>query len=95
MDNFFTGSHANIAHHFGKPNFELIRHDIVEPILLEARARTARRGVVVPWTSGASATFPRRARRPGCSVPPARVCVRVLTRPTWPSSPPPSHLVTG
>ena len=41
MDNFFTGSHANIAHHFGKPNFELIRHDIVEPILLEARARRA------------------------------------------------------
>jgi hypothetical protein len=39
MDNFFTGSHANVAHHLGKPNFELLRHDIVEPILLEARAR--------------------------------------------------------
>ena len=37
MDNFFTGSHANVAHHLGKPNFELLRHDIVEPILLEAR----------------------------------------------------------
>ena len=40
MDNFFTGSHANVAHHLGKPNFELLRHDIVEPILLEARARS-------------------------------------------------------
>jgi len=40
MDNFFTGSHANVAHHLGKPNFELLRHDIVEPILLEVRARS-------------------------------------------------------
>jgi hypothetical protein len=42
MDNFFTGSHANVAHHLGKPNFELIRHDIVEPILLEARQPPSR-----------------------------------------------------
>ncbi len=34
-DNFFTGSKENIAHLLGKPNFELIRHDVVEPILLE------------------------------------------------------------
>lgn len=35
MDNFFTGSKDNIQHLLGKPNFELIRHDVVEPILLE------------------------------------------------------------
>lgn len=35
LDNFFTGSKQNIARHFGNPNFELIRHDIVQPILLE------------------------------------------------------------
>jgi len=35
LDNFFTGSKGNIEHLLGKPNFELIRHDIVEPILLE------------------------------------------------------------
>jgi UDP-glucuronate decarboxylase len=35
LDNFFTGSKRNIAHLFGKPNFELIRHDLVEPIFLE------------------------------------------------------------
>jgi len=35
LDNFFTGDHDNIRHHIGKPNFELIRHDVVEPILLE------------------------------------------------------------
>jgi len=35
LDNFFTGDKSNIAHHIGKPNFEIIRHDVVEPILLE------------------------------------------------------------
>ena len=35
LDNFFTGSKDNIAHLLGKPNFELIRHDVVEKILLE------------------------------------------------------------
>ncbi|XP_077214998.1 UDP-glucuronic acid decarboxylase 1 [Tasmannia lanceolata] len=35
IDNFFTGRKENIMHHFGNPRFELIRHDVVEPILLE------------------------------------------------------------
>ncbi len=35
LDNFFTGSKANITPFFGSPKFELIRHDITEPILLE------------------------------------------------------------
>ena len=35
LDNFFTGSRANVAHLVGRPNFELIRHDVVEKILLE------------------------------------------------------------
>ncbi|KAM7526289.1 hypothetical protein LguiA_016191 [Lonicera macranthoides] len=35
VDNFFTGRKENIVHHFGDPKFELIRHDVVEPILLE------------------------------------------------------------
>lgn len=35
IDNFFTGSKENVAHLVGRPNFELIRHDVVEPILLE------------------------------------------------------------
>ncbi|GHP04611.1 UDP-glucuronic acid decarboxylase 1 [Pycnococcus provasolii] len=35
LDNFFTGDKSNIAHLIGKPNFELIRHDVVEPIPLE------------------------------------------------------------
>ena len=35
LDNFFTGSKRNISHLIGKPNFELIRHDIVQPIFLE------------------------------------------------------------
>lgn len=35
VDNFFTGRKENVMHHFGNPNFEMIRHDVVEPILLE------------------------------------------------------------
>ncbi len=36
LDNFFTGSKKNIVHLLEKPNFELIRHDLVQPIFLEA-----------------------------------------------------------
>lgn len=35
VDNFFTGSKENIAHLIDRPNFELMRHDVVEPLLLE------------------------------------------------------------
>ncbi|KAG5582619.1 hypothetical protein H5410_053246 [Solanum commersonii] len=35
IDNFFTGRKENVMHHFGDHRFELIRHDVVEPILLE------------------------------------------------------------
>jgi len=35
LDNFFTGTKDNIARLLGKPGFEIIRHDLVEPIFLE------------------------------------------------------------
>ncbi len=35
VDNFFSGSKRNIQHLLKKPNFELIRHDIVHPLYLE------------------------------------------------------------
>jgi len=35
LDNFFTGSKQNICHLLDNRRFELIRHDIIEPILLE------------------------------------------------------------
>ncbi len=35
LDNFFTGTKSNINHLIGRPNFELIRHDLVHPIFLE------------------------------------------------------------
>lgn len=35
LDNFFTGSRKNIEHLMDNKEFELIRHDIVEPILVE------------------------------------------------------------
>jgi len=36
LDNFFTGSKRNISHLLRKPNFELMRHDLVQPIFIEA-----------------------------------------------------------
>ncbi len=35
LDNFYTGTKRNIHKWLGHPNFELIRHDITEPIRLE------------------------------------------------------------
>ena len=35
LDNFFTGSRANVHHLIGNPRFELIRHDVTFPIYLE------------------------------------------------------------
>ncbi|NJD90988.1 MAG: SDR family oxidoreductase [Geobacter sp.] len=35
LDNFFTGSKDNIIHLMDSHRFELVRHDITEPILLE------------------------------------------------------------
>jgi UDP-glucuronate decarboxylase len=35
LDNFFSGKRLNVAHLRSNPRFELIRHDVVNPILLE------------------------------------------------------------
>jgi len=35
MDNFFTGSKDNIIHLMDNKNFEILRHDIIQPIYLE------------------------------------------------------------
>ena len=36
LDNFFTGSRDNIRHLLADSHFEIIRHDVIHPILLEA-----------------------------------------------------------
>lgn len=35
LDNFFTGRRSNVEALLGRPGFEIIRHDVIEPILLE------------------------------------------------------------
>jgi UDP-glucuronate decarboxylase len=35
LDNFFTGRRENIFHLLDNRNFELLRHDVIEPVLLE------------------------------------------------------------
>ena len=35
LDNLFTGRKANVTHLLGKPNFEFVRHDVVDPFKIE------------------------------------------------------------
>jgi UDP-glucuronate decarboxylase len=35
IDNFFTGSKTSVSHWVGHPNFDLVRHDVVEPFMIE------------------------------------------------------------
>ncbi|EIM88146.1 UDP-xylose synthase [Stereum hirsutum FP-91666 SS1] len=35
IDNFFTGSKTSLSHWVGHPNFEMVRHDVVEPFMIE------------------------------------------------------------
>jgi UDP-glucuronate decarboxylase len=35
LDNFFTSQKSNVARLLGRPNFELIRHDVTQPVWLE------------------------------------------------------------
>jgi UDP-glucuronate decarboxylase len=32
LDSFFTGNKRNIQQWIGHPNFELIRHDVIDPV---------------------------------------------------------------
>lgn len=38
VDNFFTGSKSNIAHLLGRPDFELLRHDVTFPLRVEVQS---------------------------------------------------------
>ncbi|MGV8840425.1 MAG: GDP-mannose 4,6-dehydratase, partial [Bauldia sp.] len=35
VDNFYTGSRANLAHLLANPRFELVRHDVTFPLYVE------------------------------------------------------------
>jgi UDP-glucuronate decarboxylase len=35
VDNFYTGSRENLKHLFGNPRFELLRHDVTLPLVIE------------------------------------------------------------
>lgn len=35
LDNFFTGQKQNVAHLVGRPYFELVRHDVIQPYYAE------------------------------------------------------------
>lgn len=35
LDNFYTGSKENVLHLIGRPNFEIVRHDIINPYQCE------------------------------------------------------------
>src|ERR671911_1782089 len=35
LDNFFTSQKTNVAHLLDRPNFDLVRHDVTQPLVLE------------------------------------------------------------
>lgn len=41
IDNFFTGSKTTVSHWIGHPNFEMVRHDVVEPFMIECDRKRA------------------------------------------------------
>jgi UDP-glucuronate decarboxylase len=43
LDNFFTGSKTTVNHWIGHPNFEMVRHDVVEPFMIECDRRSHRK----------------------------------------------------
>lgn len=53
VDNLFTGARANFRHHLTNPNFEFIRHDVVEPLMLEKLSLNDASFVFEPETSAA------------------------------------------
>ena len=52
VDNFFTGRKRNVEHWIGHENFELINHDVVEPLYIEGGPRGVFR---IAWRSASSA----------------------------------------
>jgi len=43
LDNFFTGSKTTVNHWIGHPNFEMVRHDVVEPFMIECDRKSHRK----------------------------------------------------
>jgi len=101
LDSFFTGSRDNVAHLLPRDNFELIRHDVVNPILL-ARAANAETDAVAP--SPAAVRLWPRSRLFGAALPQPNPFPRPPTPPgynrkstrstIWPAQPHPSTTST-
>jgi len=66
LDNFFTGHKRNIQHWFGNPNFELIRHDITEPIRIEVEQIYH---LACPASPCITNTIPSKRSKPTCWEP--------------------------
>lgn len=66
LDNFFTGSRTNVSHWVGHPNFELVRHDVVEPFMIECDRECCRRIFHVKFVL----TFPAEIYHLACPASP-------------------------
>lgn len=64
VDNFFTGRKRNVEHWIGHENFELINHDVVEPLYIEGERGPPRAG----WCQAGrwAGSTGRRPRDAGC-----------------------------
>ena len=48
VDNFFTGRKRNVEHWIGHENFELINHDIVNPLFIEGEKENPKNFQIIP-----------------------------------------------
>ena len=71
VDNFFTGSKENVAHLIGKVNFELIRHDVVEKLLLEVDQIFHLACPASPVHYKCASSWPSQCRSRACMLPQA------------------------
>src|SRR6187402_1632139 len=62
LDNLFTGSKGNIAHLMKEPNFEFVRHDVIDPLKYEVDRSTT--SPARPRRRTTSTIPSRRRRRP-------------------------------
>jgi len=40
VDNFYTSSRENISHLLGNPKFEIIRHDVIPPMIAKTKSKS-------------------------------------------------------
>ena len=62
LDNYFTGSKKNVWHLIGRPNFELVRHNVINPYFAEVTKSTTSHARLPRSTTSSTRSKRRRLR---------------------------------